>query len=151
MPAKMFKRRNARQYYKRKYYKKGAVRFMNQNKPNGLMQEIKANNLLVKSQYCDFAMSFVREMKPQDVGFTTEVFSRFDFQGLVTNVWGINSPPLWARAAPLFEEYAVKGLTLEWLPSNQVAAVNTAPLLVTGFIYQDINTYNIGNYGDAQC
>lgn len=78
-----------------------------------------------------------------------------DFQGIIQNVYGINSPPLWARTSRLFEEYAVKGFRFEYIPSNLRGlgpvppnVVGSAPSggLAHARIWEDINTYNIGGY-----
>ena len=53
-------------------------------------------------------------------GETIYAFSRMDWASLVpgSTQYGINTPPLWARADRLFEEYAVKGFRLEYIPTN---------------------------------
>lgn len=48
----------------------------------------------------------------------THCFARYDYAGLVANVFGINSAPLWPKIAPLFEEYSVTGFRLEYIPGN---------------------------------
>jgi len=42
----------------------------------------------------------------------TALFSRFDFAGLVTTNFGINSSPMFNNLAKIFEEYAVTGFRL---------------------------------------
>ena len=85
------------------------------------------------------------------VADVTVTFSRFDYKNLSnSSVYGINSPSLWDRAAALFEAYAVKGFTLEYIPTNFVAVEGGAPILTSGYVYQDLNTYNIANYNDSQ-
>lgn len=80
---------------------------------------------------------------------STTVFARYDYEGIVANVFGINSPALWNRASLLFEEYAVKGFSLEWTPTN-IVSDGTGPVLSSGYVYQDLNTYNIAGYNDDQ-
>lgn len=85
------------------------------------------------------------------------MFSRFDYSGIVANVYGINDPPLWARTAPLFEEYAVTGFKLEYIPTNlkgitvaqQPNVINIGVIYDT-LVYQDLNTYNTSGYTDQQ-
>ena len=48
-----------------------------------------------------------------------------DYAGIVSQVYGINSPAGWANAASFFDEYAVTGFRLEWIPSNVVGVVST--------------------------
>lgn len=148
MPAKMAVTRRY-PYRKRRYSRiPRPQRFMRANLVNGLQQKVRTTNLLQKSQYCDFEMSAYVPVR--GVPAVTLVFSRFDYEGIIQNVYGINTPPLWDRAAQLFEAYAVKGFSLEWVPTNVSSTTQTGPIITDGFIYQDLNTYNIGGYSDTE-
>lgn len=117
------------------------------------------DTLLSKVQYCDFALALAIQPPgiPGPNVDATYVFSRFDFEGIVQSVYGINSTPLWPRVSPLFEEYAVKGFRFEYIPSN-LRGVGPIPPNVVGSsasgglgnarIYEDLNTYNIAGYTD---
>lgn len=63
------------------------------------------------------------------------MLSRYDYAGIIANVYGINTPALFNRAAQLFEEYAVKGFSLEWTPTNLVATDAQGPTLTAGYVY----------------
>ena len=84
------------------------------------------SNLLVKSQYCDFECSLLVPIEagapPQanPLQTTTKVFSRFDNEGIIGPNFGFNSAPLWSKIRNVFEEYAIKGFRLEYLPTNTV-------------------------------
>lgn len=115
-------------------------------------------NLLVKSQYCDFDLTQVFELT-SGVGLnpviTQKVFTRYDFGGIVQQVEGFNSAPLWTRIRRVFEEYAVKGFRLEYIPTNYVGSQDGSGAqttnkggIVQAYVYQDLNTYNIGGYSD---
>jgi len=47
--------------------------------------------------------------------------SRLCEQGFVTNVYGYNSATLWANMRNNWEFFFVKGVTIEWNPSNLMA------------------------------
>lgn len=51
------------------------------------------------------------------------MFSRFDWSGIISNVIGFNSAPLWDKIKRVFEEYAIKGFRLEWIPTNMVGSI----------------------------
>ena len=62
--------------------------------------------------------------------------------------YGINTPPLWRRASPLFEEYAVKGFRFEYIPTNVMGmaedqAQSPSGVIVSTQLFQDVNTINI--------
>lgn len=80
------------------------------------------STLLAKVAYVSLPFVFVTGPIAGDNDFTYSAgFSRFDFEKLPaasTTVFGINSTPLWDRIRPLFEEYAVTGFKLEFIPSN---------------------------------
>lgn len=85
----------------------------------------RASNLLVKSQYCDFECTRllpVNSNAPADpnVSEKTLTFARYDWEGIIGDNYGFNSAPLWAKIRNVFEEVAVKGFRLEWLPTNTV-------------------------------
>jgi len=85
------------------------------------------SNMLVKSQYCDFEMPLlvpIQAVAGIDVERST-TFSRYDFGGIIASVWGFNNSPLWRRIRTVFEEYAVKGFRLEWIPGNIDGRVDT--------------------------
>lgn len=78
------------------------------------------------------------------------MYARFDQGGIVANVKGVNNPPLFTRCARLFEEYAVKGFSLEWSPNSVIptdgGATGVVNVLGVGYVFQDLNTYNISGY-----
>lgn len=84
---------------------------------------------------------------------TTQVYARYDQGGIIANVKGVNTPTLFARCARLFEEYAVKGFSLEWSPNNVIptdgGASGVTNILGVAYVYQDLNTYDTGNYSQA--
>ena len=81
--------------------------------------------LLGKSQYCDFELTSLFELT-SGVGLnpviTQKVFSRYDYGGIVQSVEGFNSAPIWLRLLRVFEEYAIKGFRLEYIPTNYVGS-----------------------------
>lgn len=80
------------------------------------------------------------------------VFARYDQGGIVTGVQGVNTPPLFARCARLFEEYAVKGFSLEWAPNNIIpteSGQGIQNILGVAYVYQDLNTFNIASYSQT--
>ena len=48
-------------------------------------------------------------------------FSRMCEEGFTSNVYGYNSTTLWGNMKDNWEFFFVKGMTLEWVPSNLVA------------------------------
>lgn len=42
----------------------------------------------------------------------TALFARYDFAGLISTNFGINSSPMFGNLAKIFEEYAVTGFRL---------------------------------------
>lgn len=84
----------------------------------------KASNLLIKSQYCDFELTHLVPMEAVSgqAQERTFVFSRYDWSGIVQSVVGFDSAPLWTRIRRVFEEYAVKGFRLEYIPTNVVGS-----------------------------
>lgn len=85
-------------------------------------------------QYCDFEMTDFIPVR--GIPDSTLCFSRYDYRNLSgSQVFGINSPSLWDRAAVLFEAYAVKGFTLEWIPTNIVASEGGSPILSSAYVY----------------
>ncbi len=48
----------------------------------------------------------------------TYVFSRYDYQGIVQNVYGINSPPRFDQVKKNYEQYKVTGFKLKFLPTS---------------------------------
>ena len=51
-------------------------------------------------------------------------FARFEGQSNVLNQYGINSSGRFNSVQPLYEQYAVTGMTLEWIPSNLNGSAN---------------------------
>lgn len=108
--------------------------------------------MLARTQYCEFELTDFLNLSATG-NETTQVYSRFDQGGIVTGVRGVNTPTLYARCARLFEEYAVKGFSLEWSPNNIIPTdisgqSGNQPKNVLGvaYVYQDINSFNIANY-----
>ena len=116
--------------------------------------------LLQKVPYVDLKLDQMINVAPSSQGtgiVSTYVFSRMDFGGIISQVIGINNPSGWSRAANFFDEYAVTGFRLEWIPSNIVGVVQTGGALPapTGVIYQshfyeDLNTYNIAAWSQGE-
>lgn len=84
---------------------------------------------------------------------TTIVYARYDQGGIVSGVKGVNTPALYARCARLFEEYAVKGFSLEWSPNSIIptdgGASGIVNILGVAYIYQDLNTYDTSGYSQV--
>lgn len=80
-------------------------------------------------------------------------FSRFDYQGIIANVIGINSPPRWAQVKRNYEQYAVTGFAVKFVPANNQGLILQPGVSPTGSIrflwtYEDVDTYDTGNYTD---
>lgn len=116
----------------------------------------KPSNLLSKSQYCDFELTSIVAMKsrgpitsPQEASVC---FPRFDYGNVNNELYGFDSSPLWDRLVRVFEEYAIKGFRMEYLPTNYVGSqevgdqVANKGAIIKAFVYQDLNTRDIRAY-----
>jgi len=116
----------------------------------------RGSKLLKQLRYFDHKLTGIIVVKADDLPSQqqekTYVFSRFDYKGIIANVIGINSPPRWTQVRKNYEEYAVKGLSVKWIPTNMVG-IDTGSQ-VYGQInqlwtYEDVDTYDIGGYTDT--
>ena len=82
-----------------------------------------------------------------------------DYSGIIANVFGINTSPSWSGFASSFDEYAVTGFRLEFIPgsvtgtgqqlapgNNPVASAAISPCQV----FEDLNSYNISGWNTTQ-
>lgn len=75
-------------------------------------------------------------------------FARFQTAALVTSVYGFNSSAKWASVSQNWEQCAIKGMSLRYMPGNlkgQVdvnAGVNEEGQVNNMLVYEDINTYD---------
>ena len=64
-----------------------------------------------------------------------------------TNGWtGINYTPRFKQCAPNYDEFAVTGLKLDWIPNNEVATSGqmlTVPTLVQMTQFEDLTRQSI--------
>lgn len=86
----------------------------------------------------------------------TIVFSRYDYQGIVSNVYGINSADRWAQVKRNYEQYSVTGLAIEYF---RVGADGLRPSSTTADMsgtvnylwkYEDVDTYDVSGYNEQQ-
>lgn len=84
-------------------------------------------------------------------GSKTFVFSRYDYSGIVSANYGVNSAPRWAAVHSNYEQYAVTGFALKWIPTNGVGTTgnaNVSGLISAAQVWEDIDSIAIGNYSD---
>lgn len=70
------------------------------------------------------------EVRATQSAYNTEdyTFSRFDYDNLNASiVYGINSSERWPKLYSDYEEYAVTGVKIKWVPSGQVINGQTDP------------------------
>ena len=137
----------------RKYYDK--EKYKQRRMPASFSLRSRASRtLLGKVHYYEIPMTMVisNEDSAGPVTFR-KGFSRFNFKDLDnTTVFGINSPPIWARAITMFDEYAITGFRIEYIPSNIMGSVigtANSPIGMASIgpvtIFEDLNTYSIQN------
>jgi len=83
------------------------------------------------------------------------VFSRFDYEGIIAGVIGINSAPRWAQVRRNYEQYAITGMKVEWFKVGLDGSRSgpTAPLAgVLNYVwqYEDVDTYDTAGYTEPQ-
>lgn len=84
--------------------------------------------------------------------FKDFVFSRYDYKGIVQDVYGINTPHRFDQVKANYEEYSVTGWKLKFIPSNirgsvsadtSLSAITTKGSVNVLWFYEDVNTYNV--------
>lgn len=66
---------------------------------------------------------------------------------MVSGTFGPDTAPTWQRYAPIYEQVAIMGMTMEWIPNNLAgqttwaggSSTNKTGIVVTGLFAQDIN------------
>ena len=80
-------------------------------------------------------------------------FARFQFQNLPGSTtlptYGINTPARWTQVVRDWNQYAVTGFELEYYPAVY-AGPTDVPALQQLLVWEDLNTYDISNYTQAQ-
>lgn len=80
------------------------------------------------------------------------MFSRYDYAGVVVGVYGVNTPHRFDQVKKNYEEYAVTGFKLKYIPSNvrggvvqdsSLSNITTRGSVNMLWSFEDINTYNI--------
>lgn len=46
------------------------------------------------------------------------IFARYDYAGIIGSNYGINSPARWAQVAKNYEQYAVTGFKVKYIPTS---------------------------------
>lgn len=155
MPSKMVPYRPRRAFKKASRYSHARKMRLYKNMPVSIPRP---GTLLSKSQYCDFELvtlvPLITNGDQTEVRTVTRTFARFNYgTGSATQLYGFNQADMWNRIARVFEEYAIKGMRLEYVPTNYVGSqeisgqqiVNKGAIIRT-FVYQDLNTRQIGGY-----
>lgn len=68
--------------------------------------------------------------------------------GLTSNINGFDNSPRWANTYKNYEQFAVTGMSLKWIPGNIRGVANPSQNQNVGsfvgpvFLYSDIDTYN---------
>lgn len=79
-------------------------------------------------------------------------FARFQPQALVAEQYGFNSSQRWSQMSRNWEEFAVTGMRIEWIPTNLVGMSPDGSTVVGQikglWMFDDIDTYNTNNYTD---
>lgn len=76
--------------------------------------------------------------------------------GLVTNVYGFDNTARWTQCYKNYEQYAITGLKLKWIPGNFVGTADPGSNNKVGsftgpmFLYSDIDTFNTLGYSADQ-
>lgn len=96
-------------------------------------------------------MEVFGSLQGQQEASRTYVFSRFDFAGLVADVYGVDSCQRFDRVKGNYEQYAVNGFKFEFIPTTTVGVIPQAGYDPNGTIlyawtFEDVDTYNIANY-----
>lgn len=89
------------------------------------------------------------------------VFSRYDYEGLFSQSnYGVNSGPRWAAVKKNYEQYAVTGLKVKYIPTGVMPTISSGsqsaanPLLNFGvkslFLFEDVDNYKIASYTEEQ-
>ena len=70
----------------------------------------------------------------------------------MTNVFGFNNAPRWAQIRTDYEQYAVKGLKLEYIPTNSrgISYGGTSANIHSLWFSSDLNNYNQLDITDEQ-
>ncbi len=112
------------------------------------------NTAIQRLRYFPQKCTHVIEVTADNAGSIekTWVFSRYDYAGIVQSVYGINSPVRFNMVRGNYEQYAVTGFKLTWVPTNVTGNDINQP---TGVIrpmslFEDIDTYNVSGYNQAQ-
>jgi len=50
------------------------------------------------------------------------VVSRFDFGGIIANVYGVNNPPRYAAVKQNWEQFCITGVAIKWMPTSAEGA-----------------------------
>lgn len=125
-----------------KRYKRSKRRSRSRKKPK--------NTILKNVRYFKHKLTAVGSLEVLP-GYQTAslVISRYDFQGVVANVLGINTPSRWAAVKKNYEQYAVTGCKLEYFPTNDVGVPGSFTIQNI-FFYEDLDTYDVSNFDTEQ-
>lgn len=80
-------------------------------------------------------------------------FARCQQNGLLANVYGFDGGDRYQAMAPNWEQMAITGMSIQYIPSNRVTMFNdTAGTVIGGIkqlsVFDDIDTYNTTSYSD---
>lgn len=75
--------------------------------------------------------------------------------GLIANVYGFNNAPRWANCYLLYEEYAITGMKVKWIPGNINPTQDTQQTAESYFMgpmitFDDVDTYDTTQYTEQQ-
>ncbi len=146
MPPKMYKPK--RRHHSR--FRKRGLNAMRAYKPATSIP--RTSTLLKQTVYASFKCHSLKDIYTElDSTTLTFNWSRMDYGGLgsptALDVQGFNQTPVWPRIKMMFEQYAVTGMRIQYIPSNLAGLTDSTQakkgVMTQLILFEDLNTYDI--------
>ena len=140
----------AKKYHRKRSVKRHGKSAMYKMQPYRPATSIpRTPTLLKKVGYANFKLHYLKDIFTDEASFTLKYnWSRMDYANLNgLEVMGFNLSPVWPRIKFMFEEYAITGMRIQYIPSN-LAGLTDSTLAKKGvmtqlILFEDLNTYDI--------